>query len=91
MITKEPINAVSVKLNLNDMLYDKRLGMSGLKFGKLKDVANQYGIKHAKNNDFLIFFGPKPRMRIFVEKLHFSRTNYKHLRLPWAIGKEKKK
>lgn len=73
---QEPEVSVFVKASLNKTMMDLRLGMRGIKFGVLGDVARQYGIHYRQLPTCIEFRAPKPRIRIFVEKLHFSRTPY---------------
>lgn len=74
----QPESFVYVRASLNANMMDLRAGHRGLKFGLLGDVARQYGIRYRQLPTCLEFFGPKPRMRVFIEKLHFSRTLYSY-------------
>lgn len=62
----------------NKPLMDLRYGHKGLTFGNLVDVARHYGIQAKQLPTCIEFNGPKPRIRMFVEKLHFSRTMYRY-------------
>ena len=75
-MNKPPETSVYVRAPLNKPMMDLRPGHRGLKFGALGDVARQYGIRCRPLANCLEFTGPKPRIRVFVEKLHFSRTLY---------------
>ena len=63
----------------DQILMDRRLGREGLVFGKVLDIASQYGIHMEKKNNGIIFSAPKSRMQIFVEKLHFSQIEFEEL------------
>ena len=71
--------SIGVKSNINKMLVDKRLNTSGMYFGRLGNVAKQYGIKCYQCDGYLKFTAPKSRLQIFVEKLHFSCIKYFNL------------
>ena len=77
-MNKPPEISIYVRSSLSRTLMDLRIGHRDLKFGKLGDVARQYGIKCTLLPNCFVFTGPKPRIRIFVEKLHFSRTPYSY-------------
>jgi len=64
------------KIPLNKELMDRRIGFNGLRFGLLKDVCRQYGIKYEILNNCIKYTAPKSRLQMFVEKLHFSLTPY---------------
>ena len=60
-------------------LKDRRQGTFGFLFGKVEQVAIQYGIKMEKVEDFegcWKFTADRLLIQMFVEKLHFSRTGY---------------
>lgn len=73
---RPPETSVYVRAPLNKVMWDLRQGHRGLKFGLLGDVARQYGIRYRPLQNCMEFRGPKPRIRVFVEKLHFSKTPY---------------
>ena len=64
------------QVSKDEILMDCRLGREGISFGKVSDVANQYGIHMESKNNGYVFSAPKSRMQIFVEKLHFSQISY---------------
>ncbi len=70
---------VEISTHLDTLIKDRRSKNFGLVFGTIRDVANQYGIKIVKTGDNTVFEAPKPRMQVFVEKLHFSGTPYSDL------------
>jgi len=55
---------------------DTRIHTYGSIFGKVSDVAQQYGIKIAKLRNCYQFSAPRTRLQIFAEKLHFSRIPF---------------
>jgi len=68
---------IYASVNLDQMLIDVRSYTYGLKFGTVRDICNQFGIKiTAMQKGVLEFSAPKLRMQMFIEKLHFSRTRY---------------
>ena len=69
-------SSVFSQVSLDAKLMDTRWGRYGLKFGKVKDVCRQYGIKYKVHKNCIEYYGPKTRMRFFIEKLHFSRKSY---------------
>ena len=69
---KPPIIKVYSRIRLNSMLRDARYCSYMHVFGKVEDVANQYGIKITPRDGYIEFSAPKLRMQLFVEKLHFA-------------------
>ena len=68
---------IYASIDLGKMLIDVRSYSYGLKFGTVRDICNQFGIKvTVMPNRVLEFSAPKLRMQMFIEKLHFSRTRY---------------
>lgn len=77
-ITNDKHGAVFVYFcSFDDVLEDQRIGKEGLVFGKLKDVARHYGMSSFFIDGGICFVGDKSKTRMFIEKLHFSRTPYK--------------
>lgn len=77
MIRKEPEPIVIfVQVPVGTMLNDQRKRKEGLRFGTIAKVARQYGIRSKSVDGGTEFSGPKPRMQIFVEKLHFAMIPY---------------
>lgn len=70
-IVKILVNATPKK-----RLVDQRIGRHFSRFGNIMDVARQYGIKARPVEGGIECEGPKVRLQIFVEKLHFSRVPY---------------
>lgn len=70
--TKAPEFSITTRANLSKTLIDKRLGHAGIVFGTLGDVARQYGIKISDTGSYRVFSGPKNRLQMFAEKLHFA-------------------
>ena len=64
------------QINENEDLIDVRLHRNFALFGKVKDVARQYGINYNKVDNGILFTAPKTRMQMFVEKLHFAQKEY---------------
>lgn len=60
-------------------LVDLRLHRNFCKFGKVSDVARQYGIEIRPVDGGIEFSAPKSRMQMFVEKLHFSQVGYREV------------
>lgn len=71
----DDISIVS-NVTIDQMLLDLRFVAKGAKFGKVSDVAKQFGVKIAKEGPFLKFTAPRNRLEKMVEKLHFSRQKY---------------
>lgn len=67
---------IFAEISLSYMLEDKRPSKKGLVFGKVSNVAKQYGIEFKTHMNGVLFAAPKSRLQIFVEKLHFSGINY---------------
>ena len=67
---------VYCRVNPNKLLVDHRPRKYGLVFGRIVDVARQYGVKMEELPTCLRFYAPKSRMQMFVEKLHFSLVPY---------------
>ncbi len=61
---------------MDDLLIDVRIGKYGQKFGTVRDICKQYGIKCVDCGTYKEFSAPKTRIQLFMEKLHFSRTKY---------------
>lgn len=73
---KEEEYYIFANIDKNATLFDKRGTNKGLVFGNVKDICRQYGIVMKKENGMLKFSGPKNRLRLFAEKLHFSGHEY---------------
>jgi len=73
---KPEIITVYSRVSLDRMLTDTRYFNIYNKFGIVKKVAKQYGIKVKTSNGYNEFSAPKSRMQLFVEKLHFSGVTY---------------
>ncbi|MFW5803738.1 MAG: hypothetical protein ACOCWG_00740 [bacterium] len=74
---KQPIISIYSKVPINKELIDIRVGYSGLSFGTVKNICQQYGVKYEKQVDSWKFTAPKSRLQLFAEKLHFSATYYR--------------
>ncbi|TRZ83346.1 hypothetical protein D4R86_00850 [bacterium] len=70
--SKLPQIKVYARISLNTILRDTRLRSNNCKFGKVEQVAKQYGIKTTVLGTCIEFEAPKARMQMFVEKLHFA-------------------
>jgi hypothetical protein len=65
------------KVSINKTLTDIRQGTRGQVFGKVGDLANQYGVEMVKSDSGVVkFSAPASRLQIFLEKFHFSGTPY---------------
>ena len=64
------------RVDIDAILMDARAGKWGQKFGTVKDICRQYGIKCVSHGSYNEFIAPKTRIQLFMEKLHFSRTSY---------------
>jgi hypothetical protein len=64
------------KISLDHSLVDVRIETWGQKFGTVRQVCNQYGIKYTETNGVVEFSAPKLRMQMLIEKLHFARVYY---------------
>jgi len=60
----------------DQMLIDQRPRTYNLVFGKIKNVAKQYGIDYEIVPSGIIFEAPDDRMQMFVQRLHFSRVRF---------------
>ena len=60
------------QVSLNKELIDMRLSRMGFSFGKMGQVAKQYGIKVKKLANCYQYTAPKSRLQMFAEKLHFA-------------------
>ena len=60
----------------NHNLIDKRAARKMITFGTIESAAKQYGVKMTVKDKVYIFSGPKNRLQLFVEKLHFARVPY---------------
>lgn len=69
--------SVIVRANPQTVLIDRRVSTKGIVFGTVEGVAKQYGIKMQQIEGGLKLTGPKSRLQIFVEKLHFSTVPYR--------------
>ena len=68
--------SVLVGLSPQTVLIDRRISTRGIVFGTIENVAKQYGIKMTMTDQGLKLTGPKSRLQMFVEKLHFARAPY---------------
>lgn len=73
---KPEIITVYSRISFNSMLRDARYFSYMHVFGRVKDVANQYGIKATQRDGYIEFSAPKLRMQLFVEKLHFAGVSF---------------
>lgn len=73
---EQELIAVRSKCTLETILTDKRSDHWGYIFGKVKDIAKNYGVKTVEEGEFVIFKAPKSRLQIFCGILHFSGLNY---------------
>ena len=73
---KQPELSIYSKVSLNKQLMDNRPYSFGIQFGRVRDVARQYGIKIQSLKDCHRFSAPQLRLQLFIEKLHFSKTPY---------------
>ena len=76
MKDKQPKLSIGCRVNRETKLTDLRFGRYGDFFGNIEQVARQYGISIEDGNGFLIFSGPRLRLQMFAEKLHFSGRKY---------------
>jgi hypothetical protein len=74
---QQPEISIYSNVDLDKMLLDVRQGRYGQKFGRVKDICRQYGIKYRQTPNGLEFTAPKLRLQMFIEKLHFSKTYYR--------------
>ena len=66
--------------DLSGVLRDRRPRNFGCFFGKVETILNQYGIKKKKVKGGHIFYAPKVRMQMFVEKLHFAVVPFREVK-----------
>ena len=69
---------IYAQVSPNTILTDFRPRKSGLIFGTAEAVAKQYGIEIKEQLFCCQFTGPKSRLQMFAEKLHFSMINYSY-------------
>lgn len=74
--TKRPETSIYSTVNLDKPLFDVRRRSFGLRFGNVKDLCQQYGVKFYPRNTCYEFVAPKPRLQMFAEKLHFAGVKY---------------
>jgi len=67
-----PSIKVYARISLKKTLRDTRYTSDSYIFGKVGQVARQYGIKVRHKGTCYEFEAPKSRMQMFVEKLHFA-------------------
>jgi len=75
-LPKLPELSVRINVSPSAILIDRRVQTKGIVFGTISGVAKQYGIKLTQEVGFIKLTGPKSRLQIFVEKLHFARVPY---------------
>jgi len=73
---KLPLIKVYAKISLSSKLRDARYTSNQYVFGKVEQIARQYGIKTKILANCIEFEAPKSRMQMFVEKLHFAGIPY---------------
>jgi len=68
-------------VNPNTILKDYRIVQryGNIFFGSISQVARNLGISMKKVENGLIFYAPRSRIQMFVEKLHFSLIQYKQI------------
>ena len=76
MDNKQPLLSIYSRVNLDLPLFDHRPSTYGIKFGSVKDICGQYGIKIIPQQGYTQFTAPKGRLQMLVEKLHFSQMRY---------------
>ena len=67
---------IYAQVSPNTKLTDFRPRKTGLVFGTVESVAKQYGINMQDHVLFCSFTGPKTRLQMFAERLHFSLIQY---------------
>ena len=75
-MNKQPEISIYSQVPLNRKLMDTRRDSFGIIFGKVTDVARQYGVKIEPMENCTKFSAPSLRIQLFIEKLHFSKTFY---------------
>ena len=78
---KQPESSIFSKVSMDFCLMDVRRDHWGIRFGTVKDVCKQYGIKCVQHPKCMEFIAPKTRLLLFKEKLHFSKTPYSSKKL----------
>ena len=69
------INVFS-QVPLHQELVDIRWRTSGLKFGRVQTLCDQYGIRCESAGTYTKFTGRKSQIQKLVEAFHFSNTPY---------------
>ena len=70
--------SIFTTMSPDSKLKDIRVGKYGIKFGSLKVICSQYGLKYKIHATCTECYGPKNRMTYLIEKLHFSRNQYSY-------------
>jgi hypothetical protein len=83
MKIQEPAKPESLSIfipngNPNKVLTDYRIvrRYGGMSFGTVSQLARNYGITMKNDGNGLLFSGPRSRLQMFAEKLHFSLIEY---------------
>lgn len=76
MSIKQLDMSIYSKVKLDIPLSDVRPTSYGLRFGSVRSICKQYGIKIVEHEGFTEFIAPKNRLQMLVEKLHFSMNKY---------------
>jgi hypothetical protein len=74
---KPPVITIMARVRMESMLRDTRYFSYEHIFGKVEDVAKQYGVKATQKEGYMEFSAPKSRMQLFVEKLHFAGVAFR--------------
>jgi len=72
----QPIKIVYSQVPLDKTLKDARVYTRFAKFGTVKSICQQYGVKYKELENCIEFSAPQLRLQMLIEKLHFSRTPY---------------
>jgi len=73
---KPPVVRICSRVSLEYMLRDTRYTSNQYVFGKVGQVAKQYGVKVIAGEGYNSFEAPRSRMQLFVEKLHFAAVPF---------------
>jgi len=73
---KQPELSIYSSVDLDKPLSDFRPSTYGGKFGTVKAICKQFGIKIVDHGSYRQFTAPKLRIQMLIERLHFSKKPY---------------
>lgn len=76
MIAQPENLTIGANIHPMTLLIDTRQKTAGIEFGSVTQVASQYGINVTRGKTYTKFSGPKSRLQMFAQKLHFAGVRY---------------